>query len=197
MNLSDEARTLVRFLSKFRCMTIEQIEKMYKHGEYESVDAMISYLLKVRCLRMDEDKFVFVQSESSYSPEELYCIWVLLDKIKPNSGHPISSTNEIKSANPCDNGIEICFINKNKIIEYITFVSKSDISKVSMIQDTFYTTTGVRRGSEQDSRRKYTFVVTDENTMDILADMDLTIPFEVAFVEGSYAGIPKIEYYGL
>jgi formyltetrahydrofolate synthetase len=109
----------------------------------------------------------------------------------------IARSDEIKSANPCDNGVEVCFINKAKTIEYITFIDKTSISKVSLIQDTFYTATGCKPGEEKECHRLYTFVVNDEEVMDTLADMNLTIPFMVAYVEGPLTEVPSIEYYQL
>ena len=59
------------------------------------------------------------------------------------------------------------------------------------------TTTGVTPGYEDKSHRLYNFVVNDEEVMDILAEMGLTIPYIVAFVEGDLAQNPSIEYYKL
>ena len=193
MQLQEETRVIVNMLGKFGALTIDQIRKMFEGTKFNP-KPMISFLCNTRMIQFLDDNYVVLQNNPNYNPETLSCLWVLLDKIKePN----IARTDEIKSASPCDNGVEVCFINKAKTIEYITFIDKASISKVSLIQDTFYTATGCKPGEEENSHRLYTFVVNDEDVMDTLADMDLTIPFMVAYVEGSLTEVPNIEYYKL
>ncbi|ADL36376.1 hypothetical protein bpr_IV011 (plasmid) [Butyrivibrio proteoclasticus B316] len=191
--LAPETRVTVNLLNKFGALTIDQIKKMYE-GTRFNPKPMISFLCNSRIIQFLDDNYAVLQNRPQYSPETLYCLWVMLDKIKESN---IARTDEIRSANPCDNGVEVCFINKAKMIEYIAFIDKNSISKVSMIQDTFYTSTGCKIGEEKDSRRLYTFVVNDEDVMDILAEMNLTIPFMVAYVEGPLTEVPSIEYYEL
>ncbi|MCR4902197.1 MAG: hypothetical protein K6A23_05005 [Butyrivibrio sp.] len=193
MQLSEETRVTVNLLNKFGGLTIAQVNKMFEGTGFRP-KPMISFLCNSRMIQFLDDNFVVLQNRPEYNPETLYCIWVMLDKIKePN----IAKSNAIKSANPCDNGIEIAFINNSKLIEYITFIDKANIAKVSLIQDTFYTSTGCKPGEEEESRRLYTFVVNDEAVMDTLAEMNLTIPFMVAFIEGDLKEVPNIEYYKL
>ncbi len=193
MELSEETRVVLNLLNKFGALTIDQIKKMFEGSRFNP-KPMISFMCNTRMIQFLDDNYAVLQSRPEYNPETLYCIWVMLDKIKqPN----IARTSEIKSANPCDNGVEIAFINNSKVIEYIAFVDKNNITKVSLIQDTFYTSTGCKKGEEKESRRLYTFVVDDEDVMDTLAEMDLTIPFMVAYVNGPLTEVPTIEYYQL
>lgn len=193
MVLAEETRIVVNLLNKFGALTIDQIKKMFE-GTRFNPKPMISFLCNSRMIQFLDDNYAVLQNRPQYNPENLYCLWVMLDKIKePN----IAKSDEIRSANPCDNGIEICFINNAKMIEYITFIDKTSISKVSLIQDTFYSSTGCKPGEEKESRRLYTFVVNDEDVMDILAEMNLTIPFMVAYIEGPLTEVPTIEYYEL
>lgn len=193
MQLQEETRVIVNMLGKFGALTIDQIKKMFEGTKFNP-KPMVSFLCNTRMIQFLDNNYAVLQNNPNYNPETLYCIWVLLDKIKePN----IARSDEIRSANPCDNGVEVCFINKAKTIEYITFIDKTSISKVSLIQDTFYTATGCKPGEEKECHRLYTFVVNDEDVMDTLADMNLTIPFMVAYVEGSLTEVPSIEYYQL
>lgn len=191
--LAEETRVTINMLNKFGALTIEQIKKMCE-GTGFNPKPMIAYLCNSRVIQFLDNNYAVLQNRPSYNPETLYCLWVMLDKIKePN----IIKSSEIRGANTCDNGIEVCFINKSKAIEYITFIDKASISKVSMIQDTFYTSTGVKPGDEKNSQRLYTFVVNDEEVMEMLAEMELTIPFMVAYIEGDLSEVPGIEYYKL
>lgn len=193
MMLSEETRTVINLLNKFGALTIEQIKEMFKDSKFNP-KPMIAYLCNSRIIQFLDDNYAVLQNRAEYNPETLYCIWVMLDKIKDaNKGR----SAEIRTANTCDNGVEVCFINKAKVIEYIAFIDKTTISKVSLIQDTFYTSTGVKPGEEKNSQRLYTFVVNDDDVMETLSDMELTIPFMVAYVEGGLDGVPSIEYYQL
>ncbi len=193
MVLAEETRVVVNLLNKFEALTLDQIRTMFDGSKFNP-KPMISFLCNSRMIQFLDDNYAVLQNRPQYKPETLYCLWVMLDKIKaPN----IAKSNEIRSATPCDNGVEIAFINNAKMIEYITFVDKASISKVSLLQDSFYTSTGCKRGEEKDCRRLYTFVVNDEDVMDTLAEMDLTIPFMVAYVDGELTEVPKIEYYQL
>lgn len=191
--IAEETRIVINLLNKFGALTIDQIKKMCENTGFNP-KPMISFLCNNRMIQFLDENYAVLQNRPEYNPEILYCLWVMLDKIKkPN----IIRSSEIRSANTCDNGIEICFINDAKVIEYITFIDTASIAKVSMIQDTFYSVTGVKPGEEDKCRRVYTFVVNNEEVMDILADMNLTIPYIVAYVEGDLEGIPSIEYYSL
>lgn len=203
MYLTPEARCFVNLLRKFDCMTIGQIKKLFS-GTNLKVKSMISYLCDTRVIRFVDDNYAMLQSATSYSPEVLYCLWVMLDKIENKDG--VFAFKEMESAHPCDNGIEICFLNRDRlesndgadIIEYITFIDKTSVAKLSFIQDTFYSTTGVKRGEEELSRRRYTFVVTDEDVMDTIANMQITVPFMIAYIECDLTdsdNLPVIEYY--
>ena len=189
--ISEETRITFNLIDKFGALTVDQINKLFEGKEFNP-RRMMAFMRKNRMTQFLDDNFVVLENRLSYAPETLYCVWVMLDKIKAPY---IAGSQEIKSANPCDNGVEICFINDGSILEYITFIDNTSIFKVSMIQDTFYTSTGVKRGEEDKCRRLYTFVVKDEEVMDILADMELTIPFMIAFVEGDLNGVPSVEYY--
>ena len=193
MELAEETRVVVNLLNKFGALTIDQIRKMFE-GTGFNPKPMISFLCNSRMIQFIDDNYAVLQNRPEYRPESLYCLWVMLDKIKDKN---IAKSSEIRSASPCDNGVEVAFINRAKIIEYISFIDKASISKVSMIQDTFYTATGCRPGEEKESLRLYTFVVNDEDVMDTLAEMELTIPFMVAYVEGDLTEVPEIEYYKL
>lgn len=193
MELAEETRVVVNLLNKFGALTIDQIKKMFE-GTRFNPKPMIAFLCNNRMIQFLDDNYAVLQNRPKYNPETLYCLWVMLDKIKePN----IARTDEIRSANRCDNGVEVCFINNAKTIEYITFIDKTSIAKVSLIQDTFYTSTGCKVGEEKESHRLYTFVVNDEDVMDTLAEMNLTIPFMVAYVNGPLTEVPTIEYYQL
>ena len=202
---SPQARLLISLLQKFNCLTIGQIKKIYGGTNFK-VKPMLAHLCDIRLMHFVDDNFAMIQNVSSYNPETLYCIWVMLDKIENVKG--IFNQSEINTAFPCDNGIEVCFLNKDRmegaedenIIEYITYIDNTSIAKLSLIQDTFYTATGVTRGNEGESHRRYTFVVQDENVMDIIANMDITVPFIVAYIEGDLTDTenePIIEYYSL
>jgi len=141
---------------------------------------MIAFLIKYRYAQFIDDNYLVLENKPQYSIEMLYCLWVMLDKIKTPD---ITESMEIKSASLADNGANLCFINNN-VIDYVTFVNKANIAKVSLLQDTFYATTGTTPGKESDTKRLYTFVVTDDETMDMLSDMNLTIPYLVAYVQG-------------
>lgn len=191
--LAEETRVVVNLLNKFGALTIDQIKKLFEGTKFNP-KPMIAYLCNTRMIQFIDNNYAVLQNHPEYNPETLYCLWVMLDRIKePN----MARTAEIRSASACDNGIEVCFINKAKAIEYITFIDKTSISKVSLIQDTFYTSTGVKPGDEAHSRRLYTFVVNDEEVMESLGDMELTIPFMVAYIEGDLTEVPNIEYYQL
>ncbi len=205
MYLTPEARLFVNLLQKFHCLTIGQIKKIYG-GTGFKVKPMLAYLCDVRLIKFIDDNFAILQEISSYNPETLYCIWVMLDKIDNQKG--IFAQEEIRTACPCDNGIELCFLNKDrmntdsnsKVIEYITYIDNTSIAKLSLIQDTFYNATGVARGNEAESQRRYTFVVQDENVMDVIANMNITVPFMIAYIQGDISdneNEPVIEYYSL
>lgn len=191
--IAEETRMTMNMLNKFGALTLEQINKMC-NGTKFNPKPMLAYLSNSRMIQFLDDNYAVLQNRPEYNPETLYCLWVMLDKIKSDN---ILKSSELRSANPCDNGIEVCFINDAKMIEYIAFIDKANIAKVSLIQDTFYTTTGVTPGYEEKCHRLYTFVVNDEEVLDILAEMELTIPYIVAFIEGDLTGIPSIEYYKL
>lgn len=189
--LAEETRTVLGLVDSFGALTVDQIKKLFEGTNFK-IKPMISFLCNKYRTRFIEDNYLVIQSKPQYTPETLYCLWVMLDKIKtPN----MARSSEIKSASPGDKGIDICFINRGKVIEYITFIDKTSIVKVSMLQDTFYATTGVKPGDEKKSQRLYTFVITDEEVMDILGEMELTIPFMIAYVEGDLTEVPTIEYY--
>lgn len=201
MELAEETRVVLNLLNKFGALTIDQIKMMFE-GTRFNPKPMIAFLCNNRMIQFLDDNYAVLQNKPQYSPETLYCEWVMLDKIKQSYAQReekpnIARTNEIKSANPCDNGVELCFINGAKAIEYVCFVDAANFAKVSMIQDTFYTSTGLKPGDEKKSHRLYTFVVDNEEVMETLADMDLTIPFMVAYVEGDLTGVPEISYYEL
>ncbi len=193
MIIAEETRVVINLLNKFGALTIDQIKKLFENTNFKP-KPMIAFLCNSRMIQFLDNNYAVLQNRPNYNPETLYCLWVMLDKIKCDD---ISKSVEIRTANTCDNGAEVCFINKSQIIEYITFVDRTSISKVSLLQDTFYTTTGVKHGEEKKSRRLYTFVVNDEDVMDTLADMELTIPYMVAYIEGSLETVPTMEYYTL
>ncbi|WP_026658254.1 hypothetical protein [Butyrivibrio sp. AC2005] len=193
MQLQEETRIIVNTLGKFGALTIDQINKMFEGTKFNP-KPMIAFLCNSRMIQFLDDNYVVLQNNPNYTPETLYCLWVMLDKIKKEN---IARSDEIKSASPCDNGVEVGFINSATTIEYVTFIDKNSIARVSLIQDTFYTSTGCKPGEEEKSHRLYTFVVNDEDVMDMLAEMNLTVPFMVAYVEGSLTEVPKIEYYKL
>lgn len=191
--IAEETRVYLNLLNKFGALTIEQIKKICE-GTRFNPKTMINFLSNNRMIQILEDNYIVLQTKQTYSPESLYCLWVMLDKIKEEN---LLKSLELNSANTCDNGIELCFINKSKVIEYVAFVDMANIAKVSLIQDTFYTTTGVKPGNEDKCRRLYTFVVNDEEVMEVLAEMNLTIPFMVAYIDGELTDVPSIEYYQL
>lgn len=199
MEIAAETRVIINLLNNFGALTIDQIKVIFSGSKFNP-KPMISFLCNNRMIQFLDDNYAVIQNRPNYNPETLYCMWVMLDKIKHSYmqrkvEQSIVRTGEIRSARPCDNGIEICFINDAKMIEYICFVDRTSISKVSMIQDTFYTVTGCKPGEEKESRRLYTFVVNNEDIMDILANMNLSIPFMVAYIEGELTQIPQIDYY--
>ena len=157
---------------------------------------MISFLCKNRMIRFIDDTYAVLQNRASYSIDTLYCIWVMLDRIDDSI---ISESMEITTAKSCieDGGINLCYINGKKKIEYIAYLDNTNLTTVAYIQDTFYTATGAKVGEEEKTSRKYIFVVRDEEVMEKLAEMRLTIPFAVAYVEGNVADVPTIEYYEL
>lgn len=191
--VAEETRVYLNLLNKFGALTIDQIKKLAENTNFNP-KPMISFLSNNRMIQFLENNYAVLQNRPTYNPETLYCVWVMLDKIKQDN---LLKSPEITSASPCDNGIELCFINGSKVIEYVAFVDMANIAKVSLIQDTFYSTTGVKPGEEDKCRRLYTFVVKDEEVMDVLAEMNLTIPFMVAYIEGELTEIPSIEYYQL
>ena len=192
MQISEETRVVINLLSKFGALTIDQIAKMLD-GSPHDAKRMIAFMCNARMIQFIDDNYAVLQNRPSYTPETLYCIWVMLFKIKEDV---IYTTREIRSASKCDDGTEVCFINRDNVIEYISFVDKDSISKVSFIQDTFYNKTGIMPGEEEKSRRLYTFVINDKAVMDVLSRMDLTIPFMVAYVKGELTSVPEIEFYG-
>lgn len=193
MILGDETRVVVNLLKQFGVLTLEQIRILFEGSTFLPMP-MISFLCNARIIQFLEDSYAVLQNNPSFQVETIYCVWVMLDKI---SQSPKAFSKEVKSANACDNGIEVCFINEKQTIEYITFVDSNSISKVSLLQDTFYNRTGVSVGNEENAHRLYTFVVNEETVMESLSKMQLTIPYMVAFVEGEVTGVPKIEYYSL
>ena len=65
------------------------------------------------------------------------------------------------------------------------------------LQSTFYTSTGIKKGKEEKAKQLFVFVRKDEEVMEKLSEMELTIPFMVAFIEGNFNEIPSVDYYKL
>lgn len=199
ITLKPEARTIINLLNKFGSLTIGQINKLFEGSNFNPIPTL-AFLSKSRLIQFIDDNYAVLENRPNYKPETLYCLWVMLDKIgstiedNPNIRN-ISHSQEITSANPCDNGVEVCFINGSKMIEYVLYVDKTTISKISLIQDTFYTSTGTKPGEEERCKRLYTIVTKDEEIMDTIAEMNLTIPFVIALIEGELTEIPTINYY--
>ncbi len=193
MRVAEETKTVLDLLAKFGAMTIDQIMALFENSTFEP-KPMIAFLCKYRLIQFLDDNYVVLDSNPSYDPEKIYSLWVLLDKV--DVANPACS-EEIKSAQPCDNGADICFINSKKRIEYLAYITQNNIARVSLLQDTFYSSTGIQRGNEEASKRLYTFITHDEAVMDMIANMDLTIPFNVAYMEGGLSEVPNIEYYQL
>lgn len=196
MYFSDESKLVLSLLDKFGALTIAQAKKIFE-GSGFNPKPMIAWLCKYRMIQFFDDNFITLQNNFQFDQETLYCLWVMLDRIKAED---ISKSNDLRTANKCDNGAEICYINNNKTMEYITFVSTSTFTKISLIQDTFYTSTGVTAGNEESSMRNYIFVSDDEAILDELEKMNLTLPFMVAIVNADLMdpdASPSIDYYAL
>ena len=201
MNLKPEARDIMVLLNKFGALTMPQVNKLFEGSNYNP-NPTIAFLCKIRQIQYLDNNYVVLQNKPQYSIETLYCLWVMLDKISKNLENQgktgtIINTMEVRTASACSNGMEVVFINSKKTAEYLTFIDKTTISKVSLTQDTFYVSTGVVPGKEKTCQRLYTFVVKDEETMEIIGDMNLTIPYQIAYIEGDLTGVPTIEYYEL
>ena len=193
MTLAPETRVILNLLNQFDALTIEQIKRIFKGTKFNP-KPMIAYLCNNRTIKFLDNNYAMLQNISTYKPETLYSVWVMLDRIKAER---ISDSLDLSSARngSDDNGTDIVYINNGKLIEYITFIDEMTLTKVSYIQDTFYTSTGVKPGQEEKSNRLYTFVIKDLSILETLSEMQLTIPFMVAYIEGDLEGIPSIEYY--
>ena len=89
--------------------------------------------------------------------------------------------------------ININYSNNNRYTQHNNLYYYT-ILKVSLIQDTFYKSIGIDLGKEKSCQRLYTFVVKDEETMEIIGDMNLTIPYHIAY-EGNFSGVLTTKYY--
>ena len=201
MNYTPEARALLNLLNKYGSLTLPQIYKLFRTDRFNP-QKMIAFLCKVHAIQFLEDNYAVLQNRPNYSIETLYCIWVMLDKVEKNMQKQgktgfLWDTNDVKTSNRTSTVSEVMFISNNRVSEYLTYIDRTTIAKVSMIQDTFYVSTGVTPGNEKSSDRLYTFVVKDEEIMEIIGDMNLTIPYQIAYISGDLTGVPTIEYYEL
>ena len=144
MQFDEETKLVLNTLNKFGSLTIDQIKKIFE-GTGFNPKPMIAFMCNTRLIQFTEDNYAVLQNQPIYKPETLYCEWVMIDKIR-HSGADMIRT--MKTASPCDNGAEVCFINNAQTIEYLTFINKLNIARVSMLQDTFYTETGIPFGKE-------------------------------------------------
>lgn len=195
MEYSPEARTILNLLQNFGSLTREQVHKIYEGTKFNA-DKLISFLCKARATRVIEDNIIVLQNNQRYDQRMLNCIWVMLDRIKSQNLLESVDLMSAKSSKD-DNMTDICFINDGKRVEYITFLDTSDMSKVVHLQSTFYTSTGVKKGEEEKAKQLFVFVCKDEEVMEKLSEMELTIPFMVAFIEGNFNEIPSVDYYKL
>lgn len=195
MTYSKEARAILNLLSKFGSLTTSQINKLFEGTKYNPGHLM-SFLIKTRYIKMVDNDYAVVQNRKTYDKDTLACIWVMIDRIKKDA---LYETTEVEGAACCidDGGINLCYIRDNKVIEYIAFIDMDKLTTVAYIQDSFYTSSGVSVGKEEESNRMYIFVVTDEDVMEKIASMRLTIPYMIAYFYGKVNEVPSIGYYEL
>lgn len=189
--LEDETRLVLNTLQRFGALTMSQIRKIFE-GTNFNPDPMIAYMCKARMIQYISDQYIVLQNRPSFNLETLYCVWVMIDKIR-DSNSDMEKT--LMTANRCDNGCEACFISNSSTVEYVTYISSKSLSRVALLQSTFYTDTGVERGKETDAHRLYTFVVKEDKVMDEIAQLNLPFPWMIAYIEGDVTDIPVIEYY--
>lgn len=189
--LEDETRLVLNMLQRFGSLTMSQTRKIFE-GTNFNPDQMIAYMCKSRMIQYINDQYIVLQNRPSFNLETLYCVWVMIDKIRESDS---DMEKTLMTANRCDNGCEVCFISNFNTVEYITYISGKSLSRAVLLQSTFYTETGVERGKEADAHRLYTFVVKEEEVMEEIAKLKLPFPWVIAYIEGDVTDIPQIEYY--
>lgn len=195
MDYTPEARVIIGLLKEFNCLTRKQVAAIYEGSKYGS-NKLVSFLIKARIAKT-VDEVVVLQNRPTYSMEMLHSIWAMLGRIKNGI---ILDSADIRSAKNAqeDNMCDICFIRNNRTIEYVLFVDETSMTKVSYLQTSFYSTYHVKKGEEAKADVKYIFAINNEDMMYKLEDMQLTIPYEVAYIIGDVVNdVPTVEYYAI
>lgn len=186
-NLSSSSLAIEKFVTTMGSATIGQILRLFPGIKFETVRFYIMALIKKQRVRIINDKYIIpaIKKEVDYGAVD--SIWVLLDRFKGLSIH----SDEIQLAFGGESPIKLCFMDQNILYEVMP------LDKYTMGNINYIIERDSARSEALQDFTKYIFVIKDMDTLDRLAEYNLTIPHVVCLVEDTGCDEPpKCIYYG-
>lgn len=190
-----ETTAILNAVTTFGCIAINQIPYFMpanniKRDNYP--DSIIGYLLSSNQISKDGDCLCSLRVKHKQQ-EIIDSIWVMIE-IKEK----LSST-----AVNYDEFLEECFVgskpetlgfilNSSKVIRLIPVNSTADVTQVFFAQEKYYAT-GHKATYEDDSDLIYYLIVKDKLLLQDIANLNLTFPYKLAFMEEYEAERPTIK----
>lgn len=182
--ISLEEDMIIKMLSETGCITKKQVEFMIPYHTESAIDMILKALNRKRYIaQIDQNIITLFGSPQLYNKTMIDMIWVLF-------AEAVNKEN-IETVRYLSNPDRLMYIKDKTQMFTLFFVSLSSKPQIKMLQadyNTYY--------KDMKEGYRYIFVVDDEKTLDMLAEMDIQMPHKVALVTGNGSeNRPEISIY--
>lgn len=189
-NLLPEAELITSIISNTECMSIEQMQQLCRKTTM-NVPKTAVFLCRQNYFKLIEDKYAHaIGKKFSYS--KIDCLWVMFDLIQDEDGNlEEEALYSIIHGNPL---VDFTYIQDSSYTVNMVYVDSTNINKLMPLQQKFYDYTSSLKGDEKKFRWLHMFVVRDLETVDMIEEMQLKMPHNIALLSGELGEKPEIKY---
>lgn len=188
---TDAFKTIQTLLSKMKTITMPQFEALLAGYKNYSPLSVLHSLQTSGIVEVQGDLITRYHSPS-YERENIESLWVALDLLSKDNG--LIDKKDVDSISVGTDIINLSIILDRTLIVNIVHVDKGEKAVVVGAVQRFYNITGCEKGKEKDEHILHLFETADPEAFKMLQDMDIQIPYKLAFVEGDCIKKPEITY---
>ena len=200
-NLTPDVKAALHAINKLPCMHEAQLEYFlppqkegYKKDQRVFV---ISNFLQRNKMAIKVDEYIYPYAIQKHSISLIDSIWVMIDMLSTEYGQDYISDN-IHCILSGDAPVDICYMTESaKTVKLMAITNEANVTMLAFEQNRFYVNTKYKVGEEDKANTEYVIVIRDENLLDAIGDLSLTIPHKIALLDYSAGIKPNVRYFEL
>lgn len=186
-SLTPHSKRILHIVQEFGCMSLQQINYLFKGTNPNSIKFYIMALYKMQYIRFSQDnEYIMMPHMAAPDLGAINALWVILNNLSKEEidNHEIYCSGE--------SPVNACFFKDGDVYQVI------DISKYNLQALDFFVEKEHSKMLEKNKDGyKYIITVTEKDLIDRIADANPDLIYNIALIDYDNAqnGIPIITYY--